>query len=1254
MYIRRRNYEHGRIKRNNRRNKSNESLHFIFGTYFKLLLAWASIIMLDFFTDLRFEFIWSCWLMMRTVNDSFRYQGLAFALFFTLTAIMADLLCYFLVPTTFIYLLGSSCVWIHLLWQTDRGVYIPTVALCFLFFYVEVAVRFRDPKNLPFGIDLCRPFAAHCIGYPVVTLGFSLKSMISHHFRLKRQKFVEAQNITFFSILEQALPKELWCYLKSDTIPKSKHSNMVCENNCSTLAISSTSAVPGLTSTGHITELNSVNMIHSKDKENHSSLLVNRKNISQNHSRTTRIISSSTRGDNCTDLSLCSNDDSASHDYTFSLDSDEQMANPTFSASLSLSEQPESYVSVSLAQTIFVKVPPVSSPSVSDSVSSEDQAEICIRKDTDIKENKVISKKSTSTLVSTTSSLTTSTCSNSTTIKSYVSPGVNNSTNNNKTKSICTSSNTKSSEAKQSSASVNNTSAKTTFTASNSSGTTSDGKSNPSGSTSLSTGCKSGGKSANKDEYTLKLEAEARHLKSEIQSLRSSEIQLRSQVQQLLAAERTYRSESSQAQQESESLQAKLNQLTQRLQADRASLQAAEKRLVEERKHRLLLEEQFKQQSGKQIESGFIESASKEQVTSKSTDSKASMTESRSTPYTSYGPICVEACKNNELCSKRRQDLELELKNLTKALALKDNQLTSLNAERFSHSGLNESTDRGLKKQTKVERTKQSNPSTLEQHYSMSTRRQKHEITETELNDLASRVNSLQEENQRLTDTLKEEDKMKQELMTAYHSSLKEITELNATLTKKEYQIVELNKRLNCLTPNLCEYVSRMNASTSNYVKSSNVSIPLQDISNEESGITSYSVLDTSHSYADFNKTQTDEFNHHDRSISNSASSNRMNSYNQSYCVTAYETSAPLNNVSNQKSSIYFADPCVKEKSFFTSPFSLTDKKVPGISEMNDSVNPNTLNYFGHLSSSDGVVPSSSLTNSGLGYHTNFNDNCHMNNRMHFRPNKVPNSTAFHLDHFETVGLKCVKEEYTSYDNTILNRILPASSVTLCSTRPLPIGSSAPASSPLPLFVSPPSLLQGDVASNIFHYSHSINGTLSIPSVEGVANSSICATESMSTTPTAVGSFSPRIIAGSYSTDQMHTVGHHEELSSQPHNNLDFNSSMCGNTSNNNSHSILMTSNASNCFQFGMRNSSGDKSNCFDFTTFGSVGSPSPAGAVIHSHLISSNCGSSVLSNLTSAGLKSRQVCLDSQNTEILRFSMMSPSVSYSDATSHL
>ncbi|CAH8673243.1 unnamed protein product [Schistosoma rodhaini] len=445
-----------------------------------------------------------------------------------------------------------------------------------------------------------------------------------------------------------------------------------------------------------------------------------------------------------------------------------------------------------------------------------------------------------------------------------------------------------------------------------------------------------------------------------------------------------------------------------------------------------------------------------------------------------------------------------------------------------------------------------------------------------------------------------------------------------------------------------------MNASTSNCAKVSNISIPLDCIPNEECVINSYSVSDTSQMYTNFNKTQIDEHNHVDRIVSKSVSANRMNSYNQSYSLAPYETSAPLNNLSNQKSSIYFFDPCAKSKPFFTSPFSVTDRKIHGISEINNSTNLNNLDYFDHLTSSDEVIPSSSsLTNAGLGYQTSLNDHCHINNRMHFRSDKLPNSNAFHLNHFETLGMKCMNGGYTSYDNAVLNRVLPARSMPLCSTRPLPIGSAAQASSPPPLFVPPPSLLQGDIAPSVLHYSHSINGTLSLPSLEVVANSSVCVTESMSTTPTAVSSYNPRIVADSYSTDPVHTVGHQEELSSQSYSSLNFNSSVCDNFTNINPHSIFMTSNEPSCFQFGMRSPTDDKPNSFDFTTFGPVGSSSPAGAFIHSNLISSNCNSSILSNLSSTGLQSRQVCLDSQNTDTLRFPMMSPSVSHSDATSN-
>ncbi|VEL07884.1 unnamed protein product [Protopolystoma xenopodis] len=68
-------------------------------------------------------------------------------------------------------------------------------------------------------------------------------------------------------------------------------------------------------------------------------------------------------------------------------------------------------------------------------------------------------------------------------------------------------------------------------------------------------------------------------------------------------------------------------------------------------------------------------------------------------------------------------------------------------------------------------------------------------LEQQKLAELATRLGILQEENQRLTITLKDEDKMKQELMTAYHSSLKEITELNGEVSLPSYSKLS-NKKL--------------------------------------------------------------------------------------------------------------------------------------------------------------------------------------------------------------------------------------------------------------------------------------------------------------------------------------------------------------------------------------------------------------------------------------------------------------------------
>ncbi|XP_048084989.1 macoilin-1 isoform X3 [Alosa alosa] len=89
---------------------------------------------------------------------------------------------------------------------TERGVCLPTVSLWILFVYIEAAIRFKDLKN--FHVDLCRPFAAHCIGYPVVTLGFGFKSYVSYKMRLRKQKEVQKENEFYMQLLQQALPPE--------------------------------------------------------------------------------------------------------------------------------------------------------------------------------------------------------------------------------------------------------------------------------------------------------------------------------------------------------------------------------------------------------------------------------------------------------------------------------------------------------------------------------------------------------------------------------------------------------------------------------------------------------------------------------------------------------------------------------------------------------------------------------------------------------------------------------------------------------------------------------------------------------------------------------------------------------------------------------------------------------------------------------------------------------------------------------------
>uniref|UniRef100_A0A8C5T007 Macoilin n=1 Tax=Laticauda laticaudata TaxID=8630 RepID=A0A8C5T007_LATLA len=174
--------------------------------YLKFLVVWALVLVADFVLEFRFEYLWPFWLFIRSVYDSFRYQGLAFSVFFVCVAFTSNIICLLFIPIQWLFFAASTYVWVQYVWHTERGVCLPTVSLWILFVYIEAAIRFKDLKN--FHVDLCRPFAAHCIGYPVVTLGFGFKSYVSYKMRLRKQKEVQKENEFYMQLLQQALPPE--------------------------------------------------------------------------------------------------------------------------------------------------------------------------------------------------------------------------------------------------------------------------------------------------------------------------------------------------------------------------------------------------------------------------------------------------------------------------------------------------------------------------------------------------------------------------------------------------------------------------------------------------------------------------------------------------------------------------------------------------------------------------------------------------------------------------------------------------------------------------------------------------------------------------------------------------------------------------------------------------------------------------------------------------------------------------------------
>ncbi|XP_068198400.1 macoilin-1 [Antennarius striatus] len=184
-------------------------------TVLKFMMMWTLVLLADFILEFRLEYLWPCWLFFGSVYTTFHCHGLVICVVFVCAAFTLDIFCLIFVPLHWLFFVASTYVLFNYIWHTEKGICISTASLWILLVYSEASLRLKDLKTSH--ANLSHLFAAHCIGYPVVYLGFYATCYFTNIFKLRIQKSVQSENDFHMHLLQHSLPPGLQVYPKTGT-----------------------------------------------------------------------------------------------------------------------------------------------------------------------------------------------------------------------------------------------------------------------------------------------------------------------------------------------------------------------------------------------------------------------------------------------------------------------------------------------------------------------------------------------------------------------------------------------------------------------------------------------------------------------------------------------------------------------------------------------------------------------------------------------------------------------------------------------------------------------------------------------------------------------------------------------------------------------------------------------------------------------------------------------------------------------------
>ncbi|KAF7232608.1 hypothetical protein EG68_07589 [Paragonimus skrjabini miyazakii] len=312
---------------------------------------------------------------------------------------------------------------------------------------------------------------------------------------------------------------------------------------------------------------------------------------------------------------------------------------------------------------------------------------------------------------------------------------------------------------------------------------------------------KGGGGRPTKEDLTTRLENSARRLRTEVQSMRAVESQLRNQLTNLERDDRLNRLRLSDQRQKNESLSADIAKLTAQCRTERSNLTSVEQSLAEEKRLLQSLEEQLITEVPIKEEQPALDASVHDTLTT-TVQGKSVQT----TPLDGSiecGSVKSVSPNSTDLveasCCQRRRRLEAEVCTRRAACRQQEEQLRALSGARARQANHNQQHQFSKSSKHSIVNGHEE----LRSHRSGNLQSDSMGSEDSGQQSLETRVQLAIKEGERLNDKLREENWMKQELLTSYHNSVREIYDLNKTHKQRDFQILELTmkiEQLECFT----------------------------------------------------------------------------------------------------------------------------------------------------------------------------------------------------------------------------------------------------------------------------------------------------------------------------------------------------------------------------------------------------------------------------------------------------------------------